>query len=547
MTAELSNQPQGLLSTLPASDDMRRLAVIVVAVSVAAFLIAIPFAKLPLGQVWAFIPIYQSALVVNDLITAVLLFGQYHILRSKALLMLATGYLFTALIATVHALTFPGLFAPAGLLGAGPQTTAWLYMFWHGVFPLLVIAYALMKGKAVKEHQASITSQNRVSITILQSAATAIITVFAITLVTTAGQSYLPPIMSGHHYTPVMIFVVSSVWTLSLVALLVLWQQRPHSVLDLWLMVVMCAWLFDILLAAVLNAGRFDLGFYAGRIYGLLAASLVLAILLLENGALYARLIKTHEEEHRQRQIAEQKSIELATINKELDSFSYSISHDLRAPLRAIGGFTKMLEEEHGQRLDAEGHRLLGVVQDNTKRMQQLIEDLLAFARLGRQPLTTIQVQLDQLVQQTISDLNSSWSNRKIDFTVGKLGVVEADPTLLKQVITNLLSNAIKFTRDKSPAMIEVGCQTQTDILSAKTFYIKDNGAGFDMRYANKLFGVFQRLHSANEYEGTGVGLAIVQKVIERHGGRVWADSTLGEGSSFYFTLQSSSLETSRS
>ena len=222
----------------------------------------------------------------NDLITAVLLFGQFGFLRSRALLVLASGYLFTAVMAVSHMLTFPGLFAPTGLLGAGPQSTAWLYMFWHGGFPFCVIAYVLLKG----EGRATSQPCGRASVAVLSSVGAALVAVCGLTLLATTGQDSLPAIMRGNHYTPAMIIVVSSVWGLSLLALIVLWRRRPHSVLDLWLMVVMCAWLFDIALAAVLNAGRFDLGFYAGRIYGLLAASFVLMVLLVENGKLYFEL-----------------------------------------------------------------------------------------------------------------------------------------------------------------------------------------------------------------------------------------------------------------
>jgi light-regulated signal transduction histidine kinase (bacteriophytochrome) len=170
--------------------------------------------------------------------------------------------------------------------------------------------------------------------------------------------------------------------------------------------------------------------------------------------------------------------------------------------------------------------------------MGELIEDLLAFARLGRLPLRTEPVQLDQLVQQTIAELRAAVDGRQIDFAVGTLGGAEVDPSLLKQVLVNLLGNAVKFTRDRDPAVIEVGCRDGSDGGPSRVYYVRDNGAGFDMRHADKLFGVFQRLHRADEYEGTGVGLAIAQRVIARHGGHIWAEARLGEGATFYFTLQ---------
>jgi len=272
-----------VLSNLPAGRSQRQLACAIMAASTVVFLILAPLAKVALRPVPAFIPIYQSALLVNDLITAVFLLGQRQLSRSHGLSLLAGGYLFTALMSTVHALSFPGLFAPNGLLDAGPQTTAWLYMFWHSGFPLFVIAYTRY---GLEEQPAG-----EGGITILSTVASIVSLVCGLALLTTLGQDLLPPIMQDNHYTPAMIIVVSAVWLLNLLALHALSRRRPYSMLDLWLIVTMCAWLFDIALSAVLNAGRYDLGFYAGRIYGLLAASFVLVVLLHEHGKLYVQLI----------------------------------------------------------------------------------------------------------------------------------------------------------------------------------------------------------------------------------------------------------------
>ena len=273
------------LSTMPATRRDRTFALAVVGVSGLLFVCAVPFAGVPLTPVPAFVASYQSALAINDLITAVLLFSQFAISRSRAMLLLASGYLFTAMAAIVHALTFPGLFAPDGLLGAGSQTTVWLYMIWHGVFPLLVLGYSLLKGA---ESGSRIRGSTRGAI--VTSIAAVAVAIPFFTWVVTAQHDRLPILLSGGHYTPVMLWVVSMVWCLSLAALIALWLHRPHSVLDVWLMVVMCAWMFDIALSAVLNVARFDIGFYLGRIYGLSAASFVLAVLLVDNVGLQARL-----------------------------------------------------------------------------------------------------------------------------------------------------------------------------------------------------------------------------------------------------------------
>ena len=278
-----TNDRNVFLSTLPATGRDRRAALVVVSISAILFAIAVPFAGMPLAPIPAFVASYQSALAVNDLITAVLLYSQFAILRSRALLLLASGYLFTAGAAVVHALTFPGLFAPDGLFNAGSQTTVWLYMVWHGVFPLLVLGYALLKSENGR-------IRSTTSSAILACVLAVGLALAAFTWIVTAQHDLLPVLLSGGRYTPVMIGVVSTVWCLSLGALIVLWFRRPHSVIDIWLMVVMCAWLFDIALSAILNVARFDLGFYAGRIYGLCAASFVLAVLLVDNVGLQAQL-----------------------------------------------------------------------------------------------------------------------------------------------------------------------------------------------------------------------------------------------------------------
>ena len=296
------------LSHSPARAIDWRLALVVGAVSALIFAILVPFAKVQLPVVWAFIPTYQAALITTDLITAVLLYAQFSLLRSRALLWLAGAYLFSTLMAVVHGLTFPGLFAPGGLLGATPQSTAWLYMFWHAGFPLLVIGYALLKDRngAVPGRTARVS--------LVTNVAAVAAAVACIALLATAGAAALPPIMAGNNYTPALIFVVSATWAFSFAALAVLWWRRPHSVLDVWLMLVVVAWLFDIALSAVFNAGRFDLGFYAGRAYGLTAATFVLIVLLTETGRLYARVARNFRERH------ERDAAEISSINARLST-----------------------------------------------------------------------------------------------------------------------------------------------------------------------------------------------------------------------------------
>ena len=273
------------LSTAPARRREWRLAGVVVALSFLVFAAAAPFAQVALTPVPAFIPLYQSALVIGDLVTAILLFGQFSIMRRRGLLVLASGYLFTTLMAVAHTMSFPGLFAATGLLGANAQTTAWIYMFWHSGFPLAVMAYALIGRRDAISHLATAPR-----VAILSAMVAVVGLALGIVWLATSGAWLLPTIMAGNHQTPMSGVVVTTVWVFSPLALLTLWRRRPHTVLDLWLMVVVCAWMFDVALSAMLNAARFDLGFYTGRIYGFLAATFVLAVMLLENTRLYGRL-----------------------------------------------------------------------------------------------------------------------------------------------------------------------------------------------------------------------------------------------------------------
>ena len=226
---------------------------------------------------------------------------------------------------------------------------------------------------------------------------------------------------------------------------------------------------------------------------------------------------------------------QLEAANKELEAFSYSISHDLRAPLRAITGFSKIVLEQYGTLLPTEGQDYLQRVSENAVYMAVLIEDLLRFSRMSREPLNLQTVSVEEIVRLVLDDLHGEQEGRQIEITIGDLPSCQGDPILLKQVYFNLVSNALKYTRKCEIAQVEIGCK---GVNSESIYYVKDNGAGFNMNHADKLFGVFQRLHSAADYEGTGVGLAIVQRIIHRHGGRIWAEAAVDQGAAFYFTLE---------
>jgi PAS domain S-box-containing protein len=239
-----------------------------------------------------------------------------------------------------------------------------------------------------------------------------------------------------------------------------------------------------------------------------------------------------------QRKLAEEIMFEsqnkLEHLNRELEAFAYTVSHDLRSPLRAIDGFTRILLEEYSTKIDEEGQRLCRVISDNSIKMGQLIDDLLAFSRMNRSAINYSMVDMKVMVSKVFNEITEPEKKLKIRFDIQELPVVLCDPGLLKQVWINLLSNAAKFTRNHAHPDIAVGFKRSDAEI---TYFVKDNGVGFEQQYANKLFGVFQRLHSSAEYEGTGVGLAIVQRIINRHGGRVWAEGELQKGATFYFSL----------
>jgi PAS domain S-box-containing protein len=229
-----------------------------------------------------------------------------------------------------------------------------------------------------------------------------------------------------------------------------------------------------------------------------------------------------------------ERTLQLETANKELESFSYSVSHDLRAPLRAIDGFSKILIDDHKNSLDDEALRLLNIICANTEKMSQLIDDLLTFSRLSQQQVVKLPIDMKALVNEVIGEMTVLYPERNIRYFVHDIPPANGDPNMIKQVLVNILSNAVKFTSPRELAEINIGFDKRN---GSNIYYIKDNGVGFNMKYVDKLFGVFQRLHSNKEFDGTGVGLALCKKIVNRHNGNIWAESKLDEGSTFYFTL----------
>jgi len=522
---------RAFLSTALAQRGDRLFAIAAAFVSLVGFIVMVPFARVQWPPVWGFIPSYEAALAVTDLVTAALLLSQFGRLGSRALLVLACGYLFSSLMAVPHALTFPGLFSATGLLGAGPQSTAWLYMFWHGGFPLLVISYALLK----RAESRSFWQPRQVWAAAICGAIVVVVAVCCLTLLATAGTWALPPIMAGNGYTAAMRVVVSSVWMLSAVALIVLLSHRPLSVLDLWLAVVMCAWIFDIALSAVLNAGRFDVGFYAGRIYGLLAASFVLVVLLTETGNLYARLASSLQlTEERNRELhASERALRQARdaavgAEKAKSQFLATASHDLRQPLHAMNLFISALRRRVS---GPEAPMLVDNMGAAVKSMQMMFDSLLDISKLNAGVVTpAIQ---DFAIEEVMAQLRNEFAGpaaaKAVDFIVrGSPATVRTDPTLVQSILRNLISNAVRYTK---AGCVAVECSDHGAFLRIQ---VVDTGTGIPADNLELAFNEFQRFDKSDARErGLGLGLAIVRRLARLLDLKIDVASEVGRGSTF--------------
>jgi len=560
--------PAAILSTAPAGPLERRTALAMLLVSLVLFVAMALFAKTPLTPVWAFIPIYETALVFGDLMTALLLLGQYRIARTPGLLVLSSGYFFTAFIAIAHALSFPGLFAPQGLLGGDAQTTAWIYMFWHAGFPLFVIVYALPARESTDAGEPRSNGRG------LGAVVFALVAAAVLAALATVNSAWLPAIMEGNHYTGAMKLVVGSVWLASVAAVWVLWRRRPHSVIDLWMLVVMSAWTFDIGLSAVLNAGRFDVGFYGGRIYGLLAASFVLVMLVAENGTLYARLMKAHEREQRKANDARQLSAQLeganlalAEQNRQLEEasrlkseFLSSMSHELRTPLNAVIGFSEVMKDGLAGPLTPQQGDYVGHIFQSGQHLLALINDILDLSKIeaGKVEVDFERVDLQALLDESVALLADKANAARVRLRLEPgtpQGVFLADKRRLRQIVFNLLSNAIKFTPSDGEVTVHarlvdraaaqnalpgfgVGMRMALPASDFQHFVelsVVDTGIGIDPEDARRLFMPFTQIASqlTKRVEGTGLGLAMVRRLAELHGGTVAVTSQAGHGSCF--------------
>ena len=578
MTRELFDESPTFLSNLTAGPDARRLAGAVVLISLLVFCALVPFASVQLRAIPAFILIYQSILMVCDLITASLLFGQFRIIGARSLLVLASAYLMTACMAVAHALSFPGVFAPQGLLGKGTQITAWLYVFWHMSFPLMVMGYALMRDADLPSASVAIVPRQPRRATLWMVAACVLavaVATVAFVLLAVMGHDDLPVLMRVHGYDPMLFKVITAVEAINLLAIYTLWKRRrPHSILDLWVMVVLCAWFFDIALSAWFDSARFDLGYFTGRIYGLLAAVFVLLVLLLENGKLYANLAGSYgREQHKARearlltlelealnQVLAEKNRELEQASLRKSEFLANMSHELRTPLNAIIGFSEILKDGLLGELPPAQYEYVDDIFTSGRHLLSLINDILDLSKVeaGQMALDLEPAEIDALLDNTLSIVRDKAHQQRIaltcEFAPG-LGTIRVDLRKTKQIVYNLLSNAVKFTPDGGRVTLRArrvprstieqwhsrrsaGVHAPLPESSATEFLeisVEDSGIGISADDAQRLFQPFVQLDSslARRYQGTGLGLALVMKLAALHDGTVALESDLGVGSCF--------------
>jgi len=429
-------------------------------------------------------------------------------------------------MAVPHALSFPRLFTLGGLIGAGPQTTAWLYMFWHAGFPLAVIGFALLPdGARVRRPWAVLGI----------ACGLVLASVCGATLLATLGHDLLPVIMRNDGYTPMLPMVTVVVWSLSLAAMFTLWRRPAKSVLDVWLMVVMAAWLFDIALSAVLNAGRFDLGFYVGRVFGLTGATLVLLVLLIETGAVYARMARRFEAERniRDRQLHELQS-ELIHVSRltELGQMVSALAHEVNQPLTAAGSYVRA-----GRRLVQAGDldradEALRKGADQVTRASQVIQRLRLFVKKADAPrgVEDIGQSIEEAAALALLGTEESGVRLKMELAADVPSVF-IDKVQIQQVLLNLIRNAVEAMHDSPRRELTIRTALAAD--GSIWISVADTGPGLACDVRERLFQPFV----TTKPSGMGVGLSICHGIVQAHGGRMWYTDHPAGGAAFHFSL----------
>jgi signal transduction histidine kinase len=513
------------LATEQPTSNQRRLALAVVGVLLAVFAITV-FIGLTSGFAHAqvrndaFVLVLAALLFVNDLITAALLFGQFSVVRSRALLIIANAYLFTGFMAVLFALTFPGQFSLGHLLGAGLQTSAWVYNFWHYGFPIAMIFYAVLLGAVPERPQGSTASAIAASVAIV------IALVCGFAWLATGGVELLPHLFVDQtHPTPFARVITSTNTLVCLLALLLLFIRR-RSVLDLWLTVVLCAWVSELAMLDVLLYSRFTFGFYVGRGFSLITSVVVLVVLLQEMTQLYARLARSNSALQRERN------------NKlmNLEAMAASIAHEVNQPLSAL-----VTNGAIGLRLlalpDADRDEMRDVFKriiDDGHRAGDIIASTRAMFRQDHREHSAVNIR--DLVVDALAHVHRELESHRVSLQVElapELPRVMADRVQLQQVFINLIMNAIEAmaaTENRERSLL-----VSSEVIGARDIVIivKDSGPGIDSKHIDRIFDAFFTTKS----RGMGLGLAICRSIIESHGGRMWASSGNPHGSAFYVQL----------
>jgi signal transduction histidine kinase len=513
-----------------------------------AFCALATFARVSLPRIEAFIPIYDSTLILTNLVTAGLLLVGFSRSRLRAVLVLASGCLFASLMALPHMAAYPGLFSPNGLLGGGAQTSAWLNVFRQGVFPLVVVVYAVLKGHETK----TVQSPSDPPAHVVPAAAVTLAGVCPLTLLATSGHQLLPRIVDGDRYTTTMIAVSVLLCAFSLIALALLGSRPPYSVIDLWLMVVLCAWVLGIALGTVINSGRFDLGFYAGRLYGLFAAGVVPIVFLVEAGRLWGRLDEA-------RAIADQRNAELVRSREQLaqaqrleaiGQLTGGIAHDFNNLLTVVIGNLDLIARARGDPEKIE--RLVQNAMTAARRGEHLVRQLLTYARIQiNHPQI---VNLNQLITNTENLVRRAIGEQieVVSQLSPLLAPVEIDPAQFEAAILNLAINSRDAMAEGGRIMIEthnvtVERQHTTDDPDATPgpyvmIAVRDSGAGMSAAVQARAFDPFFTTKEVGK--GSGLGLSQVYGFAKTAGGFVKIHSELGMGTTVKLYLPQSAKQT---
>jgi signal transduction histidine kinase len=515
------DQPLTLANLSPGRPQKRLALAVALAFLGALFISAGELSNIQLGRIDAFVPAYGTAIFVNDLITAVLLFNQFAILRSRALLAISSGYLFTALMVIPWLLTFPGVFAPGGLLGAGLQSTNWLYVLRYAGFPTFVIAYALLKDADPPKR----LRDGAVGTTILSSVAISAAVVCVVTVFVTAGDAYLPRIsIDPIHFSTLWLYLASCLILWNALALILLWM-RQRSVLDLWLMVVVCAYAIEIYLVSFPGLARFSAGWYAGRVFGFVSSILVLFVLLHEITTLYAQLLSAVLAQRREREAR------LMTG----DAVSASIVHEVKQPLTAIiasanAGLNWLDRVEPD--LDNVRNALRRVVTTG-HRADAMIENIRAHFKMGARTRTSLDI--DDVIQEALAVVRDKLQTYRVavqaELNAG-LPRITGEQIQLQQVLVNLITNAIDSMATKNGERV-LSIRSEIHHSGDVMVSVADTGKGLEAGAVDRIFSPM----FTTKTHGMGIGLSICRSIIEAHKGRLWVTADIGRGAIFHFTV----------